>query len=163
MASLSVTVSRLWASYVTGAVMTGWCIANINTQNTSLLYAWLVFLCDLVYITDVLTRTGKRVYRSIIAADLTLLFNCRSPFIIFDVAMTPFYILSIVPYHMLVIFELDESGAYNAACVLRAAVMLISGRFHVLSAFYKTRTSARQLAAQKRKGPVTPDALRQRL
>ena len=154
MESFSVILSRLWGIYVTSAVMTGCWITNVNTHNTSLLYAWMVSLCDLVYIMDALTRTSKRVYRSTTSADFTLLFNCTSPFFIFKILMIPLKIITFTPYHVLVILELDESDVYLVVCVIRVTMLLLSGRFHVASALSKARKYGRLHAAQKSKGAV---------
>lgn len=133
------SAKRLWGSYVANVVMTGCWIASINPHSTNLLYAWLVCLCDLVYIVDALTRTGKRVYLSTIAADSTTLFNYRSPFFIFEVFMIPLKILPLVPYHAVVFLELDDSWVYLFVCSFRLALLLLSGRFYVIAGFSKTR------------------------
>ena len=154
MASLSVIVSRLWGVYVTNAVITGWCITNINPYNTSLLYAWMVCLCDLVYIIDAFTRTSKRVYRFAFTADLELLVNYKSPLFLFDISLFPCKIFTLIPFHVLAILELDESGVYFVECLLRVVVLSTSGRFHVGSAFFKSSNRGRVHAAQEKRGPV---------
>ena len=160
MVSLSVIVSQLWGVYVTNAVITGWCITNINPYNTSLLYAWMVCLCDLVYIIDAFTRSSKRVYRSVITADLGLLLNYKSPLFLFEISIFPCKILTLIPFHVLAILELDESGVYLVECLLRVVVLFTSGRFHVTSTFAKSRKRVLVHGAQENGCPVNANQSR---
>ena len=148
MATCNVSLSRLWGFYVTNTVVTGCLIASYNPDNTSLLYAWLVSLCDLVYITDALARIGKRVYRTVINANLAL-FNRRSPLTSCEMFVILLKSLTLVPYHAMVLKELDDAWFYSAVCALRIAVLLSSGRFYVMKAVLKTREQ-RQLKAAER-------------
>ena len=148
MATYNVSLSRLWGFYVTNTVVTGCLIASCNPDNTSLLYAWLVSLCDLVYITDALARIAKRVYRTVINANLAL-FNRRSPLTSCEMFVILLKSLTLVPYHAMVLKELDDSWFYSAVCALRIAVLLSSGRFYVMKAILKTREQ-RQLKAAER-------------
>lgn len=151
MATYNVSLSRLWGFYVTNTVVTGCLIASHNPDNTSLLYAWLVSLCDLVYITDALARIGKRVYRTVINANLAL-FNRRSPLTSCEMFVILLKSLTLVPYHAMVLKELDDAWFYSAVCALRIAVLLSSGRFYVMKAVLKTREQ-RQLKAAERRIP----------
>ena len=148
MAAYNVFFSRLWGFYVTNSVVTGYLIASINPDNTSLLYAWLVSLCDLVYITDALARIGKRLYRTVITANLALL-NRRSHLTSYEMFVILLKCLTLVPYHAMVIKELDDSWIYLALCALRIAVLLSSGRFYVMKAILKTREQRQVKAAEK--------------
>ncbi|KAL9963312.1 hypothetical protein ACROYT_G032501 [Oculina patagonica] len=107
----------------------------MNPYNTSLLLAWMVSMCDLVYITDAFARSTKRVYRSAITANLTLLFDYRSASSIFELFASVFKILTFVPYHILVIWELDMTSVYFLVCVLRVARLWKSGRLDIVSTF----------------------------
>lgn len=148
MAAYNVILSRLWGFYVTNTVVTGCLIASCNPDNTSLLYAWLVSLCDLVYITDALARIGKRVYRTVITANLAL-FNRRSPLTSCEMFVIMLKSLTLVPYHAMVLKELDDPWFYSAVCALRVAVLLSSGRFYVMKAILKTREQRQVKAAEK--------------
>lgn len=151
MACLSVLLSRIWGFFVTNAVITGWAITNVNPHSTSLLYAWLVSLCDLVYVVDALSRTSKRVLRSVITVNLALLFNYKSPFFIFEIMFFPLKMLTILPYHVMVVLELDETGVYSVMCLLRLVVLFTSGRFHITFAFSKSRKQESTHAPQENK------------
>lgn len=148
MVAYYVILSRLWGFYVTNTVVTGCLIASCNPDNTSLLYAWLISLCDLVYITDALARIGKRVYRTVITANLALL-NRRSPLTSCEMFVILLKSLTLVPYHAMVLKELDDSWFYSAVCALRIAVLLSSGRFYVMKDILKTREQRQIKAGEK--------------
>lgn len=143
--------SIVWDVYVINAILTGCWISTMNTYNASLLIAWMVSLCDLVYITDVFARSTKRVYRSTITVNLTLLVDYRSACSVFLELFTSILkIWTFVPYHFLVILDLEISGIlYFLVCVLRVARLLKSGRLNIVSAFSNTEENERLHAAQK--------------
>lgn len=114
-----------WDLFVANSILTGWCLSEINTFNSSILFAWMVCLCDLVYSIDALARTSKKTRFSKIFAKGS--FAASSLELFANVPM----ILSCVPYHVLVVFGLDISGVYLLLCTLRLARLLKAGRIHV--------------------------------
>lgn len=124
-----VIVSRVWDLYVTNSILTGWLLSKINTYHSSLFCAWVIFMCDLVYIMDDLARTSKKsqsfsswtsfVVAGISAGTILTNFCTVAKFVTF------------VPYHVLVLVELDISGVYLLVCALRVARLLQSGRLYV--------------------------------
>ena len=135
LSSFSVIISKVWDVYVTNVVLTGLWISRMNTDHTSLLFSWMVYLCDLVYITDALARSTKRVFHSVIRMDLALLFDYRSVISNFELLVTTLTCLTFVPYHVLVILEADLFCVYFALCMLRLARLWRSGRINVVSTF----------------------------
>lgn len=135
LSSFSLIVSVLWDVYVTNVVLTGLWISRINTDHTSLLFSWMVCLCDLVYITDAFARSTKRVYRSAITMDLALLFDYKSAISNFELLVTALTSFTFVPYHVLVILEVDAFCVYLVLCMLRLAKLWRSGRINVVSTF----------------------------
>ena len=118
-------VSKQWDLFVANSILTGWCLSEINTFNSSILFAWLVCLCDLVYSTDVVARTSKKTQLSKVF--VKGFFTASSHYL-------PAYfpiILSCIPYHILVVLGLDISGVYFLLCSLRVARLLRAGRIHV--------------------------------
>ena len=150
MSSFSLIVSRAWDLYVTNAVLAGWCMVQVNTYNTSLLLAWMVSLCDLVYITDVFARSTKRVHRSAVTANLALLFDYTSASLIFELFASFLKIWTFVPYHVLVICDLDMSSVYFLVCVLRVARLWKSGRLNIVSTFSDTEKHEHITSRQKK-------------
>lgn len=120
-------VARDWDLFVVHSIFVGWCFAKINTFNSNLLFAWMVCLCDLVYIIDVLARTTKETQLSKVFVDASFV----------ELSTNVPKILSCTPYHVLVVVGLDISGVYLLACTLRVARLLKSGRIsvHFLSFF----------------------------
>ena len=131
MSSFFLLVTKVWDVYVTNAVLSGWWMSRMNTDNTSLLFCWMVCLCDLVYMTDAFARSTKRVFRSAITMDLALLCDYRPASSILDLFATTLTIMSFVPYHFLVILDLDMSCVYFLVCVLRVARLWKSGRVNI--------------------------------
>lgn len=114
-------VAREWDLLVVHSIFTGWCFSKINTFNLSLLLAWIVFLCDLVYSMDVLARASKKTR-------LSKVFVKSTSLELFTIVPT---ILSCIPYHVLVAVGLDFPGVYLLLCSLRVARLLKSGRIHI--------------------------------
>lgn len=135
LSSFSVIMSKVWDVYVTNVVLTGLWISRVNTDHTSLLFSWMVCLCDLVYITDAFARSTKRVFHSVIRMDLALLFDYRSVISNFELFVTTLTCLTFVPYHVLVILEADLFCVYLVLCMLRLARLWRSGRLNVVSTF----------------------------
>lgn len=107
------------------SILTGWCLSEINTFNSSILFAWLVCLCDLVYSIDALARTSKKTRLSkVFVKGLFVISSHELP------AYVPM-ILSCIPYHILVGLGLDIFGVYFLLCSLRVARLLKAGRVHV--------------------------------
>lgn len=128
MASFAVMVVRVWDLYVTNSILTGWLLSRINTYNSSLLCAWVIFLCDLVYIMDALARTSKNSQHS--SSWASLLFSGQSGTILANF-ITVVKFVTFIPYHVLVILELDIYGVYLLVCSLRVIRLLHSGRLYV--------------------------------
>ena len=154
MPSFCLIVRKVWNVYVTNAVLSGWWISRMNTDNTSLLFSWMVCLCDLVYITDAFARSTKRVYRSAITMDLELLYGHRSASSIFELLTTTLRMVSFVPYHFLVILDLDMSYGYLVVCVLRVARLWMSGRLNVVSTFSRTGNAQHLRTSMQSEAPV---------
>lgn len=133
--------SREWDLVVVHAILTGWCFSKINTFNSSLLFAWMVCLCDLVYCADTLARTSKhaRLSKGFVNASFPDRSN-REFFTYVSMAV------SCVPYHVLVFAGLDISGVYLLLCALRLARLQWSGRINVRfqSIFSTARKRMRQ-------------------
>ena len=149
--SFSVIVSKVWDVYVTNAVLSGLWISRMNTDNTSLLFSWLVCLCDLVYITDAFARSTKRVFHSVMTMDLALLFDYRSAISNFELVVTALTSLTFVPYHVLVILEADLFCVYFVLCMLRLARLWKSGRINVVSAFSFIAKNGHLLVSEQNK------------
>ena len=153
--SFSVIVGKVWDVYVTNVVLSGLWISRMNTDNTSLFFSWMVCLCDLVYITDAFARSTKRVFHSVLTMDLTLIFNYRSPISNFELLVTALTSLTLVPYHMLVILELDLFSVYFVLCTLRLARLWWSGRIHVVSTFsFMAKNGHHLISEQKKEHPM---------
>lgn len=128
MASFAVMVVRVWDLYVTNSILTGWLLSRINTYNSSLLCAWVIFLCDLVYIMDALARTSKNSQHS--SSWASLLLSGQSGTILANF-ITVVKFVTFIPYHVLVILELDIYGVYLLVCSFRVIRLLQSGRLYV--------------------------------
>ena len=155
MPSFCLIMSKVWNVYVTNAVLSGLWISRMNTDNASLFSSWMVCLCDLVYITDAFARSTKRVFHSVLTMDLTLLFNYRSPISNFELLVTALTSLTFVPYHLLVILELDLFSVYFVLCMLRLARLWWSGRIHVVSTFsFMAKNGHLLISEQKKEHPM---------
>ena len=142
MSLLCMIVCKVWDVYVTNAVLSGLWISRMNGDNSSLVFSWMVFLCDLVYITDSFARSTKRVFQSAITMDLELLYDHESAPSILALFATTLTSLTFVPYHFLVILAMDMSYVYYVVCVLRLARLWRSGRLDVVS--IRSRKKKRQ-------------------
>ena len=130
MSSFSLVAGRMWDLYVTHSVLTGSWLSTINTYNSSLLCAWIVFLCDLVYIMDAIARASKKNSRGSWISLGLFSFNisaCGSWTILTPV-VSALKFVTFVPYHFLVLLELDITGLYLLFCAVRVARLLQSGR-----------------------------------
>lgn len=130
MSSYSLVAGRMWDLYVAHSVLTGSWLSTINTYNSSLLCAWIVFLCDVVYIMDAIARASKKNSRGSWISSGLFSFNitaCGS-----WTTLTPIIsalkFVTFVPYHFLVLLELDITGLYLLFCAIRVARLLQSGR-----------------------------------
>lgn len=132
MSAFASIVSGLWDFYVTNAILAGWCVARMNTYNSSLLLACLVCLCDLVYIIDGFARTSRRIHHSILTLDSSLLIGDMTVSTILGLVLYPLKIFSLVPYHCLVMLDAEHSGLYLVICALRFLKILLSGRLYFL-------------------------------
>lgn len=117
--------SKQWDLFVVQSILTGWFLSEINTFNSSILFAWLVCWCDLVYSTDALARTSKKTRLSNVLV--------KGFFAACSHDLQGYFpmILSCIPYHILVVIGLDVSGVYLLLCSLRVARLLRAGRIHV--------------------------------
>ena len=113
---------------MTNSILTGWLLSTVNTYNSSLLCAWIIFLCDLVYIMDALARTSKTSQHS--SSWASLLLSGQSGTILANF-ITVVKFVTFIPYHVLVILELDINGVYLLVCSLRVIRLLQSGRLYV--------------------------------
>lgn len=131
LSSFSVIACRVWDLYVTHSILTGWWLSRINTYNSSLVCAWIVFLCDLVYIMDAVARTSKTSHASWIYSSLfSFIIDACGLWTILAAVISAMKFVTFVPYHVLVILELDISGLYLVICALRIARLLQSGRLY---------------------------------
>ena len=113
---------------MTNSILTGWLLSTVNTYNSSLICAWVIFLCDLVYIMDALARTSKNSQHS--SSWASLLLSGQSGTILANF-ITVVKFVTFIPYHVLVILELDIYGVYLLVCSLRVIRLLQSGRLYV--------------------------------
>lgn len=121
---------KFWDFFVVYAIFTGWFFSKINPFNSSLLFAWMVCMCDSIYNIDVLARTSKQ------ARPLSEVFKNVSLLSVLQLCATvPLILVSCVPYHALVVLELDISGVYLLLCMLRVGRLLLCGRFYFASLF----------------------------
>lgn len=148
MAVQSMAFSRLWGFYVVNVVITGWCIANVNQDNASMLYAWMVSLCDMVYITDALTRGSKRLMKEVIAKRSTSTVKKSA---LVAIVLLSLKVLTLLPFHVLAIYELDESMLYPLVCLVRLFVIFTSGRLNTASAVSRQTKSDQALVCQRKK------------
>ena len=149
--SFSVIVGKVWDVYVTNVVLSGLWISRMNTDNTSLFFSWMVCLCDLVYITDAFARSTKRVFLSAITMDPELLYGHASASSILELFATMLTFLTFVPYHFLVIVNMDMSYVYVVVCVLRVARLWRSGRLNVVSKVSRTERNQHLRTSQQSK------------
>ena len=154
MSSFCLIVSKVWDVYVTNTVLSGLWISRMNTDNSSLFFSWMVCLCDLVYITDSFARSTKRVFRSMITMDLELLYDHESAFSILELIATTLTILTFVPYHFLVILDMDMFSVYFVVCVLRLARIWRSGRLNVVATFSRTEKRRHLRTSQQSKAKL---------
>ena len=119
-------VFKGWDLFVVMCVLMGFYFSRITAFNSSLVFAWLVFLCDLIYTSDALARTSKRVHFSTIATWLSATFSKTSTASSLQLSRNAPLILTFVPYHVLVVLGLDIYGSYMLLCALRAAVLVKS-------------------------------------
>ena len=148
MASFTIVASRFWDLYVTQAILTGLWFTRINTYNFSLLYAWIIFLCDLIYIIDALARASKtNSSRSLWTSSrsLSLIIRSHGWWTIAISGLCFIRFVTFVPYHVLVILQLDINGFYLILCVFRLARLLKSGRIyaHIIWTVSKLRENGR--------------------
>lgn len=149
MTSFAVVACRLWDLYVTQSILTGLWFTRINTYNFSLLYAWIIFLCDLIYIIDALARASKtNSSRSLWTSSKSLSFIIRSQgwWTITISGLCFLRFVTFVPYHVLVILQLDINGFYLILCLFRLARLLKSGRIyaHIIWTVSKLRENGRR-------------------
>ena len=132
MCSYTVVAGRVWDLYVTQSVMTGLWLSTINTYNSSLLCAWIVFLCDVVYIMDAIARASKTNSRGSWTSTSLFSFNITAyvSWTILTPIISALKFLTFVPYHVLVLLELDITGLYLFVCTIRVARLLQSGRIY---------------------------------
>ena len=133
MASFTVVACRLWDLYVTQSILTGLWFTRINTYNFSLLYAWIIFLCDLIYIIDALARASKtNSSRSLWSSSksFSLIIRSQGWWTITISGLCFLRFVTFVPYHVLVILQLDINGFYLILCLFRLARLLKSGRIY---------------------------------
>jgi len=67
--------------------------------------------------------------------DLALLFDYKSAISNFELLVTALTSFTFVPYHVLVILEVDAFCVYLVLCMLRLAKLWRSGRINVVSTF----------------------------
>ena len=149
MALCWMVIPRIWDLYVTNSVLTGWWLTRINPFSTSLLCAWVVFLCDLVYIVDALARTSKSGYRtSILASTAVWRLNVShgTTGTTIEMLFSAVKCFIFVPYHFLVILDLNFTGCYTVMCALRLVRLLQAGRWNIN--FASTLSSATKNAEQ---------------
>ena len=151
MPSFCLIMSKVWNVYVTNAVLSGLWISRMNTDNASLFSSWMICLCDLVYITDAFARSTKRVFLSAITMDSALLYDHESASSILELFATMLTFLTFVPYHLLVIVNMDMSYVYLVVCVLRVARLWRSGRLNVVSKCSRTERNQRLRTSQQSK------------
>lgn len=132
MSSYSVMAGRVWDLYVTYSILTGWWLSRINTYNSSLLYAWIVFLCDVIYIIDAVARVSKTTSSpgSWTSSLFSFIVNICGSWTMVTSVISALKFVTFVPYHVLVILELDITGFYLVICSLRFVRLLQSGRIY---------------------------------
>ena len=124
-------VCKAWDLSVVLSVWIGFCFSRISAINSSLVFAWLVFLCDLVYTTDAVARITKQVCFSTIIAGLSAVVGNASLASKLQLSTHVPVILAFVPYHVLVVLGWDICGVYMFLCALRAATLVRSGRVSI--------------------------------
>lgn len=124
------TSLEVWDLLVVLSICTGFvCSIFTESTNSSLAFVWIVFLCDLVYITDALARRSKQLCRWTILSWLSSVFvNRASSFPTLKFYTNAAVILSCVPYHFLVVLGWDGYVVYLPLCVFRAVTVAKSGR-----------------------------------
>lgn len=110
------------------SALTGWFLSRFNTYNSSLLCVWIIFLCDLVYILDALARTSKT---SLTSSSWVAFATNGLPGTVLANFLAVVKAVTFVPYHILVILELDSCSVYLVVCALRVARLLLSGRLYI--------------------------------
>ena len=140
--------SKQWDLFVVHSILTGWFLSEINTFNSSILFAWLVCLCDSVYSIDAVARTSKKTRLSKVFVKGFFAASSHDLPAYFPM------ILSCIPYHILVVLGLDLYGVYLLLCSLRVARLLRAGRIHVQLESVCQSTKKRIREALSRNGKV---------
>lgn len=144
---------RIWDIYVMNAALSGWILSKINTYNSSLLCVWVIFLCDMVYILDALARTSKTSLTSGSWASVT---SNGLPRTILANLSAVVKVVTFVPYHILVILELDACGVYLVVCALRVARLLLSGRLYLSFAWTLSNVAEYRAVMTQRRSKRLP-------
>lgn len=121
---------EMWDVLVVSSVCAGFCCSVFTAStNSSLTFVSLVFLCDLVYITDALARRSKQ-FRSWTSLGnlLTFFVHSESSSTTLELYTNVPLILSYIPYHFLVASGIEGYGIYMFLCMLRAGLLIKSGR-----------------------------------
>lgn len=128
---------EMWDVLVVLSVCGGFCCSVFTAPtNSSLTFVTLVFLCDLVYITDALARGSKQFCSWSSLDNLLAFFGLReSSSSTFEVYANATLILSCIPYHFLVALGFEGYGVYMFLCMLRARRLIKSGRITMNSTF----------------------------
>ena len=135
------------------AALSGWILSKINTYNSSLLCVWVIFLCDMVYILDALARTSKTSLTSGSWASVT---SNGLPRTILANLSSVVKVVTFVPYHILVILELDACGVYLVVCALRVARLLLSGRLYLSFAWTLSNVAEYRAVMTQRRSKRLP-------
>lgn len=94
-----------------------------------MLYVWMVFLCDMVYIIDVLIRGSKCLMKEVIVKCLILIVK---KFVLVVIVLFLFKVLIFLLFYVLVIYELDEFMLYFLVCLVCLFVIFIFGRLNMV-------------------------------
>lgn len=127
---------EMWDVLVVSSVCAGFCCSVFTAStNSSLTFVSLVFLCDLVYITDALAR-GSKQFRSWTSLGNLLAFfvHSESSSTTLELYTNAPLILSYIPYHFLVASGIEGYGIYMFLCMIRAGLLVKSGRISMNSA-----------------------------
>lgn len=127
---------EMWDVLVVSSVCAGFCCSVFTAStNSSLTFVSLVFLCDLVYITDALAR-GSKQFRSWTSLGNLLAFfvHSESSSTTLELYTNAPLILSYIPYHFLVASGIEGYGIYMFLCMIRTGLLVKSGRISMNSA-----------------------------
>ena len=125
MVSLRAIIGLLLDFLLAYITLVGWCITYFTECHVNLFCAWLVSLSDIMFLANSLGKWSKAFYQTLQRVLPFSPVKSTSPLAETQPGTHVGRLLSLaiplafVPYHFLVILEVDGPGAYAVVCALR--------------------------------------------